>query len=618
MEFQTELVENISDLQSNARRRVASALVKLFVDQTQQAEKQGAFSRPPGQTPDDLGLKLGLAVEYAIYLNFWGTSGEPSSLYADKFRTISHNVKKNSALRDRLLSGELSPNEFSKMSSLDMASKELQEKTAEMKREAEKQHVIVQEEGPRIRRTHKGDEVVGEDSHHTVVADQVYSQPIRRRDTEGDSTVPKQATEEPASPYSPTAVEAPENIALSKAHSPSAAAPALLVDTKAARRPSTANERKISATFNIEDVWSSVTGPDGENPRAKQAPQGGESGNAPVGVSEAPTVVADPEIDHLLKDEDPDEEEPYSPTDYAADPDAPVWRGTMAMSAVAEFAGVAKHVAGANLSATYPWPQLIPSHLSIEGRIDVDRATVYLCGLRFSNTCDVSVVCVTPNDEPENRAQFDKLFDYFTERRRYGVIAKTQFATVKDTYLVPVEAGMSTKPEFIELLEHCTLEEPTPERMMLLTYVIRSNHAPSEQATPRHPDSAVVAASPVNHPNAAPGVNAMSPMEPPPPPPYAASPPRPQPGILTPVHSFASPPYPGPRGMEAARQALGDLANAPSVAQLLAEAPNTGVPEFQIVKGLLERIPATRADYAMLTNLLGIELQQQGGAPMNA
>ncbi len=70
--------------------------------------------------------------------------------------------------------------------------------------------------------------------------------------------------------------------------------------------------------------------------------------------------------------------------------------------------------------------------------------------------------------------------------------------------------------------------------------------------------------------------------------------------------------------MEAARQALGDLANAPSVAQLLVEAPNTGVPEFQIVKGLLERIPATRADYAMLTNLLGIELQQQGGAPINA
>lgn len=614
--FQSELVENISDLQSEARRRIASALVKLFVEQTQQAEKQGAFSRPPGQTLDDLGLKLGLAVEYAIYLNFWGTSVEPSSLYADKFRMISHNVKKNSALRDRLLSGSLSPNEFSKMSSLDMASKELQEKTAEMKREAEKQHVIIQEEGPRIRRTHKGDEVVGEDAHHAVAADQVYSQPIvRRRDTEGDPMVPKQTGDEPTSPYSPTAVESPENIAFSNAHSPPAV-PALVVDTKAPRRPSTANEPKVSATFNIQDVWSSVTGPDGEKQRAKQPPPPTESGTTPVGTAEAPAVVADPEIDHLLKDEDPDEEEPYSPTEYAADPDAPVWRGKMTMVGVAEFAGAAKHVAGANLSAAYPWSRLIPSLLSIEGRIDVDRANSYLCGLRWSRTCDVSVVCVTPNDDPETRAQFDKLFDYFTERRRYGVVAKSAFANVKDTYLVPVEASTSKKPEFIELLEHCTLEDPNPERMMLLTYVIRSNNSPSAQATPRHPDSAVVAASPSSHPTASSSLNAMSPMDRPSTF-AAASPPQAlHQGHPTPTHSFAPQPQPptGPRGIEAARQALGDLANAPSVGQLLSEAPNTGVPEFQIVKGLLERVPATRGDYAMLTNLLSIELQQQGGA----
>ena len=612
--FQTELVENISDLQSEARRRVASALVKLFVEQTQQAEKQGAFSRPSGQTSDDLGLKLGLAVEYAIYLNFWGQSAEPTSLYADKFRTISHNVKNNSALRDRLLRGDLSPNEFSKMSSLDMASKELQEKTAEMKRDAEKQHVIVQEEGPRIRRTHKGDELVGDDTHHPVVADQIYSQPIvRRRDTDGDQTTSKPAGDEPSFPYSPTAVESPDNIAYSHAQSPPAV-PALTVDTKAPHRPSTANEPKPSATFNIDDVWSSVTGPDGEKQRAKQPPQATEPGNIPVGTAEAPTVVADAEIDHLLKDEDPDEEEPYSPTDYAADPDAPVWRGKLNMVGVAEFSGVAKHVAGANLSATYPWSRLIPSSLTIEGRIDVNRASMYLCGLRYSNTCDVSVVCVTPNDEPENRAQFDRLFNYFTERKRYGVISKTAFANVKDTYIVPVEAGINQKPEFIELLEHCTLEDPSPERVMLLTYVIRSNNTPSAQATPRNPDSAIVAASPINHTTPNSGLIAMSPMDRPPTF-AAASPPQVQPGPpSTSIHPAAPQPAAGLRGMEAARQALGDLATAPSVGQLLNEAPNTGVAEFQVVKGLLERVPATIGDYAMLTNLLSIELQQQSNA----
>ena len=610
--LQTELVENVADLQLEPRRRIAGALVKLFIEQTQQAEKQGTFSRPPGQSPESLGLKLGLAVEYAIYLNFWAHSGEATSLYAEKFRMISHNIKNNSGLRDRVLSGSLSPDEFSKMSSHDMASKELQEKTAEMKREAEKQHVIVQEEGPRIRRTHKGDELVGDDAHHTVAADQVYSQPIlRRRDTEGDSMVPKQqAGEEPTSLYSPTAVAVPESTAYSNGRSPPAVR-ALVLGTKAPRRPSTANEPKASATFNIQDVWSSVTGPDGEKQHLKQSPPGTESGTVPAAAAEAPAVVADPDIDHLLKDEDPDEEEPYSPTDYAGDPDAPVWRGKMTMVGVAEFAAVAKHVAGANLSATYPWSRLIPSLLPIEGRIAVERATSYLCGLRYSQTCDLSVVSVTPDDDADNRAQFDKLFNYFTERKRYGVISKTAFTNIKDTYLVPIEAGQEKKPEFISLLEHCTLEEYPPERVMLLTYVIRSNSSPSAQATPRHPDSAVVAASPINHASSSSGFNAMSPMDRPPTTAFAASP---APALPTPTSSFmAQARPPGAQGMEAARQALGDLADAPSVAQLLTEAPNTGVPEFQIVKGLLERVPATRGDYAMLTKLLSIELDQQTG-----
>lgn len=621
MEFQTELVENIADLQNESRRRIASALVKLFIEQTQQAEKQGAFSHPSGQSTNDLGRKLGLAVEYAIYLNFWGQLGEPSSSYAEKFRTISHNIKNNAGLRDRVLCGSLSPNEFSKMSSHEMASKELQEKTAEMKREAEKQHVIIHEEGPRIRRTHKGDEVVGEDTHHAVVADQIYSQPIvRRRDTEGDSIMSKQADEDAASPYSPTAVGFTEDNTKSSARSPPAV-PALVVDTKAPRRPSTANEPKASATFNIQDVWSSVTGPDGESQRMKQQQQqparGAESGNMPAATAEAPTVVADPDIDHLLKDEDPDEEEPYSPTDYTADADAPVWRGRMSMIGVAEFAGVARHVAGANLSATYPWSQLIPSSLPIEGRIEVARATGYLTGLRFSSSCDLSVVSVTPDDNAENRAQFNQLFNYFTERTRYGVISKTAFPNIKDTYLVPIEVGSKDKPDFIELLEHCTLEYPPTERIMLLTYVIRNNNSPSAQATPRHPDSAVVAASPINHVSNVPsGLNAMSPMDRPPPP-FVASPPQ---ALPTPAQSFVAPPPPpptAPRGMEAARQALGDLVHSPSVAQLLLTAPNTGVPEFQIVKDLLDRVPATRGDYTMLINLLTIELQQQAGGQAN-
>lgn len=617
MVLQTELVENISELKSDGRRRIASALVKLFVDQTQQAQKQGTFKLPHGQTPDAFGLKLGLQVEYAVYLNFWGTTEEPSPLYGEKFRMINHNVKANSALRDRLLNGALAPNDFSKMSSYDMASKELQEKTAEMKKEAEKQHVIIQEEGPRIRRTHKGEELVGDDSHPASGADQIYSQPIvRRRDTD-DLTGTRQ-TSEPSSPHSPTVVELPENIGFTgTADSPTTTTQPLVVDTKVVPSPSISGDRKASATFNIQDVWSSVTGPDSENQRIRQPPKRLES-SATQPPPQGPQVEADADIDHLLKDEEPDEEEPYSPTDYTADPGSVVWRGKMSMIGVAEFAGVAKHVAGANLSDTFPWSQLIPSALSIEGRIDIERASEYLCGLRFSQTNDVSVVAVTPTDDAESRSQFDKLFKYFTERKRYGVIGRSPVAAVKDTYLVPLDAGMTKKPDFIELLQYCTIEDPCPERMLVLTFVIKSTNSPSAQVTPRHLETTNIA-SPISNqtptfPPPIPAGHPASHASPPPPYPsgFAGSPTQPPHGFVPPANPQLYP-YTGPTGIEAARQALGDLANVPSVGQLLAEAPNTGVPEFRVIKDLLESVPATRSDFGMLKGMLTMK-HQQGSA----
>lgn len=646
MVLQTELVQNISDLQSEPRRRIAEALVNLFVDQTQQAQTQGVFELPQGQSSDAFGLKLGLAVEYAVYLNFWGQSGQHSGLYAEKFRSISHNVKNNTALRDRLLTGALSPNEFSKMSTFDMASKELQEKTAEMKKEAEKQHMLIQEEGPRIRRTHKGEELVGDELNPAAGADQVFSQPIiRRRETDLDLGGQKHASPEASNPQSPpAAVELPENITYPAHGGPPTATPPLVVDTKALPRPSKGTDKGSAPGFDIQNVWSSVTGPDGENQR-RQPSIRTETGNLPAqGPPPGPAaeVEADPEIDKLLKDEEPDDEEPYSPMDYTTDPGSFVWRGKMSMAGVAEFSGVAKHVAGANLSSTYPWSQLIPSTLNIGGRINIDRASDYLCGLRWSHTSDVCVVSITPNDDPATREQFDKLFQYFTERKRYGVINKSPIAAVKDIYLVPLEVGISEKPDFVELLEYCTIEDPSPERMLLLTFVIKSNNSPSAQVTPRQHLDATSVASPITAGAGAQPPASFLPMahaSPTPPyaghsaPPFAGSPPHPQQQqhSFMPTHASPYPPHqapqpspyplpgaaPPPTGMEAARKALGELALAPVVAQLLTEAPHTGVPEFAVIRDLLESVPAARNDFAMLKGMLTIKHQQgSGGAPL--
>ncbi|KAL8964679.1 MAG: hypothetical protein Q9197_006847 [Variospora fuerteventurae] len=635
--LQMELVENVADLHNDARKRIAGALVELFIDQTKQTQKEGTFSLPPNQSVEDFGNKLGLAVEYAIFLNFWGSSAKQSTQYPEKFRTIHHNVKQNPALRNRLLTGDLSPNDFSKMSSHDMASKELQEKTAEMKRAADQQAVLVEQQGPRIRRTHKGEEFVeGPDSQGPTAPDTVFSAPIRRPRPEVESDIPRQTSPDAATPHSPQAVELPENARVTVV-SPKAGQP-LSVDTKAPPRPTAGTERKSSSNFNIQDVWSSVTGPDtpAQQPRQDAHQPASEKIGSPP---QATGGSGDADIDRLLKDEDQEEEEPYSPTEYPTDLDAPVWHGKVIMPGVTEFSGVAKFVAGANLSSKIPWAQLMPGTINIEGRIDIDRASEYLCGLRWSQTTDVSVVAVTPADEDGSRTAFDKLFQYFTDRKRYGVVGKSTAKEVKDTYLVPLEAGVAKNPEFIELLEQCTIQTPVPDRMLLVAFVVRAHSPPAGQEsnnTPRQPDAAAIA-SPIN----ATGYQAPSPFPAqaplagtapqyhgsPTPAAYHGSPVQPQVGFQStppqPQHPYPMPPqqqqqsyqqpYNGPVGMEAAKQALGDMVHASTIAALLNEAPGAGVVEFQIVRELFEQVPATKDNFDMLKGMLTMKLGQGHG-----
>ena len=623
--LQAELVDKISDLQSDDRKKVAEALVKMFVDQIKKAEKQHAFTLPAGQKADAFGLRLGLAVEYAIYLNFWGQAGKPSEQYSDKFRMILYNVKKNPELRNRLLDGSLSPNDFSKMSRDDMASKELQEEKAKMMKEAEKQHMLVQEEGPRVRRTHKGEELVEDESHMADVADSAFSAPpLRKRTSQIDTNI-KQPSPEAQAPPSPPAVEPPEAV---KSASPKVEQP-LKVDTSAPPQAMPPSERRSSNNnFNIQDVWQGVKGPD---PSTRQTPRPPESAITPVQEAPGAGVKADAEIDQLLKDEEPEDEEPYSPAEFPVEPGSAVWSGKMAMAGIASFNGTAKYVAGADLSSHLPWQTLIPSALLIEGRIDIDRASEYLCGLRWSNTTDVVVVSVTPTEGAENIAQFDKLFEYFTGRKRYGVISKSAVPAVKDTYAVPLEAGASKKPDYVELLEYCVIEDPVPERMLLLTFVVKANNSPSTAQTPRHLDASSVA-SPIAtsngpHPlGAHQGFqNSPTPAMPFHPsnqpsqhlPPYSSSPSQTQ-------HPYM-PPHPNPQqqqqqnantgatGMSAARQVLGPLADAPSIGALLAESPNVGVPEFGLIADFFTKVPATQNDYNLLKGMLRVEHQQAVG-----
>jgi hypothetical protein len=593
----TKIVEGVAEIENAARKNVANALIKLFVEQAAEAQKQGTFTLPDGETRDQVGQRLGLGVEHAMYQNLSGGTGEPSEAYKKQTRTILFNVKKNTSLRDQLLVGSLSPNALSMMSTEDMASKELRQKDAEIKREAEKQHIIVQEQGPRIRRTHKGEEFVEDDSQN-VGSEPIFSTAPARRDTGHDA----EGHPGHISSMSPKTAHQEFNEYRGQFEgSPSQDRPHP-INTGTDRRQSS------SSNFNIQNVWSNVHSPSSAHAHDKPIFQAPSSYHEPPSNSK---VQADAEIDQLLKDEEV-ESPPYSPKDFRDD--GTVWRGKMAMYPVADFNASAKHVGGAELSGRLPWNQLMPSKLVIDGRIEIQLATNYLCGLRFSQSTDVSVVAISAPDSPSDHAEFEKLFKYFLDRKRYGVIGKHPVPSVKDTYIVPVEAGSGKKPEFIELLENNTVQDPTPERMLLVVFVIKTNNSstPSSQPTPQHqnPDPTSVIASPLTTTSTTqqqPQFPASGPGQMP----YTGQPTQ-QSGHYSPppAHHYQQQPQqqmPQQRtltGAAAAEEVLGPLAKSPAVEQLLKQAPNAEIAQLRVIAGILNHTPAAANDYQLLMSAL--------------
>ena len=567
-----------AEISNPARRNVANALVNLFVNQISEAQNQGSFKLPPGKTTKEVSHQLGMSIEHAMYRNICGGSGEPTEPYKSQLRTILFNVKKNTSLRDRLLVGSLLPDALSKMSSQDMASKELQQRDAEIKKEAERQHIIIQEQGPRIRRTHKGEEFI-EDDNHNVSSEPIFSTaPTRRAAAEGS---PSPDTQHPK--------------------------------TNDSRRASKPQPIDTDGQYPAPTIRSpDGTGHDGD----QMFPEVTTHIREPLPGRK---IQADADIDHLLRDEEPDSP-PYSPKDYHDE--GAIWHGKVVMNPIGTFSSSAKHVGGADLSGRIPWSQLIPSTLLINGRIEIQLASNYICGLRFSTSTDVSVVSITAPDNPKERAGFDNLFNYFSDRKRYGVVGDHPLPAVADTYLIPVEAGSAKKPDFLELLENNSLEDHLTERILLVAFVVKTgaSNPSSVQPSPHHPGQEAMntasplttaAATPQHTPHLMPGAPAASHI---PPTPYGQQQQQQQqqqPGQYN---------FPGPQngtpvtGLAAAIQILGPQAHAPAIQQLLHIVPNADTTQLGVVRDILAQQPHAASSYEALTAALNMIHQNGSGS----
>ena len=435
------------------RQRIATALSKIVIDDIKDRVKSGAYRVPDGHTPQSLGDRYAVRIEYAMFMNHEGP-GNPA--YGEQFRALLANLKKNKMLLERLLQGTLTADELSMMKSADMASEELQKKNAAMKEQLDRQAVAVEQQGPRYRRTHKGDELIEDLDQQVGDSGGSGAAPVRERASAQDET-------EMGDAGSPTRVD--------RAGSPILQAQApLRVETRRPESMSGGHERRQSSQqFDMNNIWArtaqSPTNTSATAPRPLQMPPRRRSSVPASQQPEGSGTKDDADVDRMLQD---DEEETYSPADYTGE-DGVVWRGKLVQSADSVSPTVnARFVAGRDITPTVPWKDLLPDKLSIDGRLQIPKAEEYLCSLQWSTSSDVSVLALTPYDDAEG---FEAIFTYFKTRQRYAVVHKNKPAMIKDLYIIPVDQGQEL-PEHVSILEYCRLPARVEERCLLAACVV--------------------------------------------------------------------------------------------------------------------------------------------------
>jgi len=588
------------------RKKVGQALSKTIAEDIQERAKAG-YRIPDGHTAKSLGERHAARIEYALFMNYGEASSEK---YKSQFRSLLANFKRNKLLIERLLNKSLMAEDLATMESKDMASEELQRERAKMKEELDRQAVAIEEEGPKIRRTHKGDEII-EDESYRATESSSYSAPVRERTSIGEGE------ETPVNGQGP-AGSPPQG---------SQAPPA--VDTK---RPSDVGmeRRQSSQQFDMQNIWAKTaqSPTTAAQPRPMQMPPRRRS-SVQHAEGQADGAKDDPDVDRMLQD---DEDDDYSPIDFTNDASV-VWRGRLVHTGEGEPVVNARFVAGRDLAAsTAPWREILSERMSIDGRLQIGKAEEYLCGLQWSHSSDVSVLALTPYDDAD---AFKAVFNYFQSRGRYAVVNKDKPQMVKDLYIIPVEAGATSLPEHVEKLEHCTVKLPVEERLLLATFVVHrapENPGVAEESTPARqqpagangqhnlpphmrPGAQGPAGSPLNTNNPTfspnpqhtmPAVGYGAPATPSgqgtfPPNPYSNAPPPDQQSAFPP-QAQGAPPQPHPNPLVA--EILGPHQHATTAMQVVYAEPNIGREKLENLRKILDEDIAARTNLEALAHKL--------------
>ncbi|KAG0358956.1 PHD finger protein 3 [Podila minutissima] len=446
---------------------IRSTALKGFTDSLMVAFDPESENR---QAETEKANQLAATIEKELYI-FSATPGQAGcgKDYKPKYRSLIFNLKdkSNAGLRNRVLSGELSPHDLVRLTPDELANPELQNIAEEVRKKSIHDSVLTVEPEPFIKKTHKGDVAyfpglsVSSDALAVTTANE-----SKASNDEAEATDSKMEGEEEdilqtRTPPNKTPVGSPTTDALDK----------LLARIQTNKR---SGEDVLSEALSSEKRVKH----DGERGRAQKESDGNSYlPREPSPYSPSPSPLPSPEMSSTSPKDSPPpffleeiqrEVDRKLAAERARQP-LPVWQGTLAMQQVAKLATRAIQVGGRTIPGKLSkeltemlaqgWTDILTRSIVVDGRIPVDTVQKYVGQQLQSPTKEIVIVQFQVDGRPDSESwikgqdEFKKLFRYFYEKDRNGVIPQ-KGRQVKDMYLVPVAAKDAFPPYFKSLVDN--------------------------------------------------------------------------------------------------------------------------------------------------------------------
>ncbi|KAG0229361.1 hypothetical protein BGW41_003060 [Actinomortierella wolfii] len=466
--------------QDTVRMTVAKGLTECLMIAVE------ADKSEPSDDDREKARQLALAIEKELYI-FTATPGQAGvgKDYKAKYRSLFFNLKdkSNDSLRKRVLSGGLAPHDLVRLTPEELANPLLQSIAEEVRKRSIHDSVLTPEQQSFIKKNHKGEVtyVIGASvTSATEVDESSTTVPEEQASTENDGDDHEGSGEDgtrdsahsgtsggvkPTPPGSPV-IEYSLDKLLAKIPSSKRSGESVLTgglshQEKRARllegsaTPGYSRPRRDSRDQE-ESYLPREPSPYSPSPSPQSSPHLGSTT-----PPDSPPAFFLEEIEQMVQRK-------RARVDKDGNDLLPVWQGTLSMQLVGSVSVRAVQVGGRPITGRYAkpflemiapgWMDILTRSISIDGRIPISAVNTYVGQQMQSTTKDVLLIEFLVDEDTKDpgmerrKAEFKKLFDYFYEKERNGVVPH-KGKRVKDMYIVPVAAGRTPPPYFDSLLD---------------------------------------------------------------------------------------------------------------------------------------------------------------------